>query len=222
MTKVKICGIKTYDDALAAAQAGADMLGFNFFKRTPRYVDPEDALAICGRLRAELGEATPMLVGLFVNQGAGRISMTLGKVGLRAAQLSGDESADLLKELRGIGFKAIRPRSQAEALEDAAYFLPHSPIESAFPSLLLDAFSAGQYGGTGHQANIETALALKAVVPRLMVAGGLTPDNVGDVVQTVKPWGVDVASGVEGDTPGLKDHGKVRAFIQAAKAASED
>jgi phosphoribosylanthranilate isomerase len=222
MTKVKICGIKTYDDALAASTAGADMLGFNFFKRTPRYVDPEDALAICERLRAELGEATPMLVGLFVNEGVGRISMTLEKVGLRAAQLSGDESADLLRELRGIGFKAIRPRSQVEALEDAAYFLPHSPTEGAFPSLLLDAFSAGQYGGTGHQANIETVLALKAIVPRLMVAGGLTPDKVGELVHLVKPWGVDVASGVEGDTPGLKDHGKVRAFIQAAKAASEN
>jgi phosphoribosylanthranilate isomerase len=222
MIKVKICGIKTYEDALAAALAGADMLGFNFFKRTPRYIDPNSALAICSRLRAELGEAAPTLIGLFVNEGVGRISMTLGKVGLRGAQLSGDESVDMLKELRGIGFKAIRPRSKAEALEDAAYFLPHSPTDAAFPTLLLDAFSEGQYGGTGHQASIETALALKAAVPRLMVAGGLTPDNVGELVRAVQPWGVDVASGVEGETPGLKDHGKVRAFIQAAKAAGEN
>lgn len=221
MIKVKICGVTTLEDALAAADAGADMLGFNFYKRSPRFIEPDAALTLCGRLRAELGDAIPSLVGVFVNEGVGRISMTLEKVGLKVAQLSGDESVDLLKELRGIGFKSIRPRSKGEALDDATYFLPHSPSDVALPSLLLDAFSEGQYGGTGKQANIEVALAVKAAVPRLMLAGGLTADNVNEIARAVQPWGVDVASGVEGTTPGVKDHEKLRAFIAAARAAGE-
>jgi phosphoribosylanthranilate isomerase len=218
MTTVKICGVTTYDDALAAAQAGADMLGLNFYKKSPRYIKPEDAQPLCDKLRATLGHQCPTLVGVFVNEIVGVISAITRKVGLNYAQLSGDESDDLLKELRGIGYKAIRPMNQAQALDDVNYFKPLFPTNDKMPSLLLDAHHPQLYGGTGAQASIEVALAVKAEVPRLLLAGGLTPENVAGMVAQVKPWGVDVASGVElPDQPGKKDTGKVKAFIQAAR-----
>ncbi|MBL8160658.1 MAG: phosphoribosylanthranilate isomerase [Anaerolineae bacterium] len=218
MPQVKICGVTTFDDALTAAQAGADLLGFNFYKKSPRYIAPEMAQPICDALREQLGAACPVLVGVFVNEVVGVISAFTRKVGLNAAQLSGDESDDMLRELRGIGFKAIRPANLAQALDDVQYFSPHLPTNERIPSLLLDAYHPQLYGGTGEQASIDVALAVKAQVPRLMLAGGLTPDNVAARVQAVQPWGVDVASGVEFDgQPGQKDPTKVRAFIQAAK-----
>ncbi len=221
MTIVKICGLTSFDDALFAAQAGADLLGFNFYKKSPRYIKPEDAQPICDALRVELGMDCPVLVGIFVNEVVGLISAITRKVGLNAAQLCGDESDDILRELRGIGFKAIRPINLAQALDDVSYFREHFATNERLPSLLLDAYHPQLYGGTGEQASIEVALAVKAEVPRLMLAGGLTPDNVGERVAAVQPWGVDVASGVEiNDQPGMKDAAKVQAFIQAAKGAA--
>ncbi len=218
--RVKICGLTSYEDALAAAQAGADLLGFNFFKKSPRFIKPEDAQPICDRLRTELGHDCPVLIGLFVNEVVGIISATTRKVGLNGAQLSGDESDNLLAELRGIGYKAIRPINQAQALDDTAYFAPYFPTNEHFPSLLLDAYHPQLYGGTGEQASTEVALAVKTQVPRLMLAGGLTPENVAERIKAIQPWGVDVASGVENaDQPGRKDAGKMRAFIKAAKNA---
>ncbi|MDX2140358.1 MAG: phosphoribosylanthranilate isomerase [Chloroflexota bacterium] len=221
MVKVKICGITTIEDALAAAQAGADMLGLNLYRNSPRFIEVESAVAMAARLRVELGAARPLLVGLFVNEIVGRISITMEQVGLHVAQLSGDESADLLREMHGVGYKAIRPRNLQEAVDDAAYFAPHSPSDVRFPSLLLDAYHPDLYGGTGQQASIEVARAVMERTPRLMLAGGLTPENVGDRVAAIQPWAVDVASGVEADgQPGKKDLGKLRAFIQAAKGLS--
>lgn len=218
--QVKICGLTTYEDAWEAAKAGADLLGFNFYKKSPRFIKPEDAQPICDQLRAELGHDCPVLVGLFVNEVVGIISATTRKVGLNAAQLSGDESDNLLAELRGIGFKAIRPMNQAQALDDTGYFSPYFPTNERLPSLLLDAYHPQLYGGTGEQASTEVALAVKAQVPRLMLAGGLTPENVAERVKAIQPWGVDVASGVEiSDQPGKKDSGKMRAFVEAAKNA---
>lgn len=215
MTIVKICGITTFDDALFSANVGADMLGFNFFKRSPRYITPEDAMTICDALRKELAEDCPILVGIFVNATDSDISIITNKVGLDAAQLSGDESVEMMAELRGMAYKAIRPRNKAMALDDAQYYSPQFPQKDRFPSLLLDAYHPSLYGGTGEQTSTEVALAVKEVVPRLMLAGGLTPENVIERVSAIQPWGVDVASGVEGDRPGIKDHDKVRAFIEA-------
>lgn len=216
MTKVKICGITTLDDALASAQAGADMLGFNFYKKSPRYIAPEAAQPICDALRQQLGEQCPLLVGLFVNEIVSNISAITNKVGLDCAQLSGDESDSILKELRGMAFKAIRPMNEAMALDDVNYYRPHFPTNEKLPSLLLDANQPGQYGGTGMTVNIELAQAVTKEVPRLMLAGGLTPDNVAVVIAQAQPWGVDVASGVESE-PGKKDKVKVQAFIQAVR-----
>lgn len=219
MTRVKICGITSLEDGLAAARAGADMLGLNFYRRSPRFIEPDAAAALCAALRSELGADCPTLIGLFVNEIVGRISITMGKVGLKFVQLSGDESGEMVRELKGTGYKAIRPRSKAEALDDAAYFTEFAPTDERVPSLLLDAYHPDLYGGTGEQASIEVALAVTAAVPRLMLAGGLKPENVGGIVRQAQPWGVDVASGVEFDgQPGRKDAMKMRDFVQAAKA----
>ncbi|MCC6612014.1 MAG: phosphoribosylanthranilate isomerase [Anaerolineae bacterium] len=222
MTKVKICGITSYEDGLAAAGAGADMLGLNFYKKSPRYIAPEDAAELARKLRDELGAQMPLLVGLFVNEVVGRISITMEQVGFKLAQLSGDESVELLKELHGTGFKGIRPRSLQEALDDVAYFAPGASTDERYPTLLLDAYHPDLYGGTGEQASIDVARAVKDKTPRLMLAGGLKPDNVGAIVEQVQPWAVDVASGVELDgQPGKKDAEKVKAFIQAVKGAAK-
>lgn len=200
-----------------SANAGADLLGVNFFPKSPRYVEPDAAQVMCDALRAELGADCPLLVGLFVNEVVGTISITMEKVGLNFAQLSGDESVEMLRELRGIGFKGIRPRTKAEALDDAAYFGQFAAIDERIPSLLVDAYHPQLYGGTGEQASAEVAVAVREQTPRLMLAGGLTPENVASRIAAIQPWGVDVASGVEGETPGRKDAAKVAAFIAAAK-----
>jgi len=222
MVKVKICGVTTLEDAVVAAEAGADMIGLNFYKHSPRYIEPEVARDLAAALRQRFRAACPLLVGVFVNDVVGRVSLTMETVGLNAAQLSGDESGEMLKEMRGIAFKAIRPRNRSEALEDAAYYARHAPTDTRLPTLLVDANSPGLYGGTGEQANVDVVLAVKGVVPRLMLAGGLTPENVGARVAQIAPWGVDVASGVEYDgQPGRKDPDKLRAFSRAARSQEE-
>lgn len=214
VVRVKICGVTTLENALMVAESGVDMIGLNFYKPSPRYITPPDAQALCDGLRARLGEACPMLVGVFVNESVGTISQITNQVGLDAAQLSGDESVEMLSELRGIAYKAIRPMNQAMALDDAQYYAPQSPTDERLPSLLLDAYHPQLYGGTGEVTSVEVALAVKAHTPRLMLAGGLTPENIADRVREIRPWGVDVAGGVE-STPGTKDPSKVRALIAA-------
>ena len=220
MTKVKICGVTTYEDALMSAQAGADMLGLNFFVKSPRYIVPDDAVAICDKLRDELGTNCPVLIGVFANATESHITEIMGKVGLDFAQLSGDESDDLIADLRGKAFKGIQPMNQAMALDDVNYFRPHFPDDERVPSILIDAYHPSLYGGTGDQASTEVALAVKAEVPRLMLAGGLNPDNIAERVSAIQPWGVDVASGVE-SLPAQKEPEKVRAFIQLAKQSHD-
>src|SRR3982750_1543943 len=127
--KIKICGITRIEDALAAAQAGADLLGFNFYKKSPRYITPEDAAAVCDQLRAQVVAACPILVGVFVNEVVGVISAITRKAGLNCAQLHGDESEAMIKELYGIGFKAIRPMNLAQALDDVNYFKSQFPTD---------------------------------------------------------------------------------------------
>lgn len=219
---VKICGVTTLEDALTAATAGADLLGLNFYRKSPRYIEPGQAHRLCDGLRAELGDACPVLVGVFVNEAVAMISVITRQVGLAGAQLSGDESDAMLRELYGIGYKAIRPANLTQALDDANYFLPAAPAREMLPSLLLDAYHPQLYGGTGETASTEVAAALRARAPRLMLAGGLTPENVSARIMAIQPWGVDVASGVEvtGD-PRRKDPAKLVDFIQAARYADQ-
>lgn len=208
-TMVKICGITTPEDALAAADAGADLIGFNFYSGSPRCVSISKALEIQGAL-AQRAFSMPT-VGVFVNAPSDEIRQVLAYAEIDYAQLSGDESTELLNDLKSVAFKAIRPQTDAEAVELAATFV--NP--SIRPALLLDAYHPKQYGGTGNKANPDIARSIAAQYP-VLLAGGLNPENVAASVDFVIPWGVDVASGVE-CAPGVKDHKKMENFIRRAK-----
>ena len=217
MTKVKICGIRSPENALMVAGAGADLIGLNFYPKTPRYVEPEQACEIASALRAALSDGCPLLVGVFVNASADDVRKIAEQVGLDLAQFSGDETVETVRDMDGLAFKAIRPVNESDALMSVEQFADTFPANPCAPSLLLDAFNPKLFGGTGETASINVARAVKAAVPRLMLAGGLTPENVGERVRKIKPWAVDVASGVEAGTPGIKDEIKVRQFIEAVR-----
>jgi phosphoribosylanthranilate isomerase len=210
MTKVKICGITTYEDALFCIEAGADMLGFNFYPLSTRYLPPPDCALIVARLRAHTRSA--LMVGVFVNAPLPEMLRIMERCSLDNAQLSGDEPADCLAAFEGRAFKALRPQRLENAFVEAeAYARPGVP-----PALLVDAAVPGAYGGTGQSGDWEIARALAHHDP-LLLAGGLNPGNVRQAIETVHPWGVDVASGVEA-SPGRKDPQKVIAFLQAVRA----
>lgn len=210
---VKICGIRTLQDALSATDAGADMIGFNFYRASPRYLEPASCEELVKVLRQERARI-PLLVGVFVNLPPPEVTGILDGCGLDLAQLSGDEEPVDVRMLRGRAFKAIRPRQLIEARSLGRAYRSALPRADA-PAVLLDASSAGVYGGTGHAADWPIAGALAEEMP-IMLAGGLRPNNVADAILAVRPWGVDVASGVE-RAPGVKDRDAMRAFIRIAK-----
>lgn len=219
--RVKICGITNLEDALGATEAGADYLGFIFWPPSKRAVDVETAQAISERLRAR--ERRPLLVGVFVDEEAGAMADVLDNCGLDLAQLSGDEPPSLVGDpsspLYGRSFKALRPTSLPEAEAEAEWYV--APERAAGqPSLALDAYHPSLPGGTGRTTDWEMAARLAQQVPGLMLAGGLTPENVGEAVRRVRPFAVDVASGVE-QAPGKKDQEKVRAFVAGARQRTE-
>jgi phosphoribosylanthranilate isomerase len=211
MIRVKICGIKTLDDALASLDAGADMLGLNFHPPSPRCLDRDAAARLTGHLRSRGARAT--LVGVFVNRPPAEVAEVMDECGLDLAQLSGDEPAEDLAALGPRAFKAIRAATQTDAAVQARRYRADG---TAGPALLLDASGApGSFGGTGQAADWDIAAMLAAELP-LLLAGGLRPENVAAAVAAAKPWGVDVASGVE-SAPGVKDPAKMAAFVAAAR-----
>jgi len=217
--KIKICGITSLEDAVFARNAGADFLGFILYERSPRYIEPEKIKEIILGLKSS--DNRPILVGVFVNDSAESIASILDFCGLDLAQLSGDEPPEFIIQtsspIYGRSFKGIQPQSSSEATAEAARFQPPVPTQDQ-PALLIDAYHKTLRGGTGHQADWQIAAELSRLVPQLMLAGGLNPSNVGPAVEIVRPFAVDVSSGVE-VKPGIKDPDKVRAFIQAAKSA---
>jgi phosphoribosylanthranilate isomerase len=206
MTKIKICGIKTIPDALAAVNAGADLIGFNFYPKSPRYVDVGMCRNIMSVMR-QIGKVK--CVGVFVNASVAEILATMDTLGLNLAQLHGDETPEMLKALDGKAFKAFRGiPSTIDGFE-----------RQSAPAFLVDAAVKGVYGGSGVTADWDGVATLAKKYP-LLLAGGLTPENVADAVRRVQPWGVDVASGVE-SAPGKKDPGKMKAFVQAVRKESK-
>jgi phosphoribosylanthranilate isomerase len=205
MIKIKICGIKTLQDALAAVSAGADMLGFNFYPKSPRCIDVGTCRWIMSTMR-KYGQIK--YVGVFVNAPAEEVRATMDTCGLSLAQLHGDETPEMMHSLNGKAFKAFR--GFPVNLEDFA--------REETPALLVDASVKGAYGGTGMMADWNGAAEL-ARQYQILLAGGLTPGNVAEAVRRVNPWGVDVASGVE-SVPGLKDPKKMKAFVQAVRSAA--
>ena len=189
-------------DALAAMDAGADLIGFNFYPKSPRYIDVGQCRDIMAVMR-QYGHIT--YVGVFVNVSTEEIRATMDTCGLNLAQLHGDESTGMLNALDGKAFKAFRGFPQS--LDGFA--------RKTAPAFLIDASVKGLYGGSGVTADWERAAELADQYP-VLLAGGLTPENVVEAVRQVQPWGVDVASGVE-CAPGEKDPQKMKAFVQAVR-----
>ena len=204
MTKIKICGIKTLNDALAAIHAGADYLGFNFYPKSVRFIGKETCAEITSVLKKEYPHIK--LVGVFVNSPVEDVKDILETCSLDLAQLHGDETPKILSALDGKAFKAFRgiPENiNGFERRDA-------------PAFLVDASVKGLYGGSGVTADWNGAAEL-AKKYLLLLAGGLTLENVTEAVSRVKPWGVDVASGVE-SAPGEKDAAKLSAFVKAVQS----
>jgi phosphoribosylanthranilate isomerase len=203
MTAVKICGVTSVEDALLCASAGADAIGLNFASASPRCVSIELARLIVESLPSHV-----MTVGVFVDADYEQLMQTKQNVGLGCLQLHGDESPALLSRCLPHAYKALRVRA-ASLVEDAARY----PGDH----LLLDAYVPGVQGGTG--ASFDWKLAtLLAGTRKITLAGGLNPDNVAAAVAAVRPFCVDVASGVERQI-GSKDPERVHAFVARAKAA---
>lgn len=211
---VKICGLRTVEHARAAATAGADLIGL-VFAPSRRRISPAEGAAIAAALRA-VNSSSPLIVGLFVNEPPATISAVARDVGLDLVQLSGDEPVSYAAALEWPVLKAIRmdgSPNEAAWLELAGA-TTLDPQQR--PRLLIDAHVPGAYGGTGVAADWVRAAALAARLP-IVLAGGLNPANVAAAIAEVRPWGVDVSSGVERD--GAKDPRQIEAFIAAARAA---
>jgi phosphoribosylanthranilate isomerase len=194
---VKICGVTRAEDALAAADAGANAIGFVFWPNSPRFIDPFRARAIA---RALPPFVTP--VGLFVNQPLDYISGVASLVHLGAVQLHGDETPEFAASVRVPVVKAL-PIDRAR-------------VWPAGTTLLLDAHDPARRGGTGLVIDWMAAAEV-AAARRVLLAGGLTPDNVRDAIARVRPFGIDVSSGVE-RAPGVKDHRRIIALFEAVHA----
>ncbi|MDX1410866.1 MAG: phosphoribosylanthranilate isomerase [Nitrospirales bacterium] len=203
--KVKICGITNVPDAQVAVSAGTDALGFIFYSKSPRYVDPKVAKLI-------ISELPPFVlpIGVFVNEEPKRVRDIMQECGLALAQLHGDETPAYCESLERPVLRGIRLRDRGSFLAMAEY-----KGRAGVRGFVVDAFSEFAYGGTG--ATTDWNLASEAArAASILLAGGLTPDNVQEAIRRVKPYGVDVSSGVE-SRPGEKDPAKVKAFIHAAK-----
>ena len=206
MIRVKICGITNAEDALVAVEAGADALGFVFFRGSPRFISPEQAAAIIRNLPPFV-----QMVGLFVNEDPVMVNSVADHCCLDLVQLHGDESPDYCATIKRRLIKAFRVKD-ASSLEA----LPDYPVAAC----LLDAWSPAARGGTGTTFNWDIAARAAAERP-IILAGGLTPENVAEAIATVKPYAVDVSSGVE-IAAGKKDAALVRAFIRTARYHSQE
>ena len=204
--KVKICGIKSTADAIAVVEAGADLLGLNLWPGTPRYVSVDQGSEIADAVRGRVE-----IVALFVDAPRDEVMKTAEMIGTQTVQLHGSETAEFAESLGGLRvIKAFRIGSE----DDIELF-------AGFPAYacLLDARVEGMQGGTGRTIDWDLARTA-ALSSRIVLAGGLTPENVGEAVRWVEPWGVDTASGVE-ISPGEKDLEKVRLFVERAKSTGD-
>ena len=219
--KIKICGITTPEDGQLVAEAGADAIGLNFYEPSPRYVTTKQANAISQNLPDAI-----VKVGLFVNSPLEQILQTMERVPLDMIQIHGDEPPEFLKQLRDQGvrrlIRAFRlgPKGIGPVLE---YLAVCRQLEASPDMAILDAYHSGEYGGTGTVTDWEAAaeFAKLEARPQLLLAGGLTPENVAEAIHHVRPDGIDTASGVE-FSPGRKDPDLVRQFVAHAKAALEN
>ena len=206
-TRVKICGITNTADGQAAVKAGADALGFIFYEKSPRYVTLQAA--------AEISRALPsfiMRVGVFVNAPEEFVTRAIADCGLAMLQFHGDETPEFCAQFALMTMKAFRVHGP-ETLQE----IPKYKTDA----YLLDAFSSTTLGGTGEKFNWDLAVEAQKFGKPIFLAGGLKPDNVAGAIRKVRPFGVDVSSGVE-SAPGKKDHAKVKAFIDAVRSVERN
>lgn len=208
MTKVKICGITNLEDALLSAKFGADMLGFNFYEKSPRHIEPIKAREIIDQMPEEILKA-----GVFVNESLEKICDIAIIAGLDTLQLHGDETPEFVIEVKAdTGLEVLK------VFRVSPEFKPDSIFTYKADAILLDAYSQHEHGGTGETFNWEVARNLQTELYPIYLAGGLNVDNVEEAIKAVRPYAVDVASGVE-SSPGKKDPKKLEAFIKNAKNA---
>jgi phosphoribosylanthranilate isomerase len=204
MIKIKICGITNIEDALASADAGADALGFNFYKKSPRCIEPEKAAEIIAQLPPFV-----MPVGIFVNEREEKIREIQQLACLQALQFHGDESPEFCQRFGARVIKAFQVKDK-ESLKNMAHY--------HVGAFLLDSYRDGVRGGTGVTFDWHLAVVAKTF-GKVILAGGLTPENVAEAVKLVQPYGVDVAGGVEKEK-GIKDHVKIKKFINEVRRAT--
>ncbi len=204
MIKIKICGITNLEDALAAAEFGADALGFIFYRKSPRYIDPEKAVEIISQLPPVI-----VPVGVFVNEREEKIREIQELTCIQAIQLHGDESPEFCQRFGVRVIKAFQVKDKESIKHMAHYHV------GAF---LLDSYRDGQRGGTGTTFDWHLAVVAKTF-GKIILAGGLTPENAAEAVKLVQPYGVDVSGGVEREK-GFKDHAKIKKFIAEVRRAS--
>lgn len=205
MTLIKICGITNLDDALASVAAGADALGFNFYKLSPRYITPQNAREIVEQLPAPV-----LTVGVFVNEESPEsVRNIASEAGIKALQLHGDESPRYCQELAD--------RFVIKALAVSTNF--DNQIVHAYQTqaIMLDTKDNALRGGTGRRFDWSIAKQVNQLGKKIFLAGGLSPDNVSEAIETVRPYAVDACSALEGK-PGIKNHERLRAFVNAARS----
>lgn len=201
MTLVKICGITSLEDALAAVDAGADALGFNFYQPSPRYISPATAREIIDHLPEAV-----LKVGVFVNADLKSVAGIVKEARLSAVQLHGDESPEYCRALAGVYI--IKVFRAGEDFDIATY-----KVEA----IMLDTKDDLLRGGTGRVFDWSIARRTNNSVPKLFLAGGLSPENVAEAITTVRPYAVDACSSLE-ESPGRKNCARVRAFVEAARS----
>lgn len=206
MTFIKICGITNVDDALAAVAAGADALGFNFYSPSPRYLTPREARGIIARLPTSV-----LTVGVFVNEDSPASVLNIAnEAGITALQLHGDESPEYCREL-------ARDRYVIKTLAVANDFDLQTVAAYDVEAVMLDTKHIALRGGTGQVFDWSIAREVNKVVPKLFLAGGLSPDNIEEAIETVRPYAVDACSALE-DKPGRKNHDRMRDFMETARS----
>jgi phosphoribosylanthranilate isomerase len=204
MTFIKICGITNIDDAQAAVALGVDALGFNFFKLSPRYIAPGPA-----RFIIELLPDSPLTVGVFVNEDLDTVRRIAEEAGIKALQLHGDESPAYCRELAA-DYYVIKTFSVSDSFD--IQILKEYEVEA----IMLDTKHNTMRGGTGRVFNWSIAQQLSKTVPKLFLAGGLSPENIENAIKTVHPYAVDACSALEA-RPGKKNHERMRVFVNTVR-----
>ena len=204
MTVVKICGITNLDDARAAVAAGADALGFNFYKPSPRYITPQHARQIVEQLPRSV-----LTVGVFVNEESNSVKAIAHEAGIQALQLHGDESPAYCREL-AVNHYVIKTFAVSDNFD------PKTPEAYEVEAIMLDTKHNSLRGGTGRVFDWSVAQRLAATIPKLFLAGGLSPENIENAIKTVRPYAVDACSALE-DRPGKKNEERMRVFINTVR-----